>query len=414
MLLSNRRDLEYTHAVISTDFSAQGVSRMSPVLRLVVVLLLIIGGVSTPCVSAAEPAAEVRIERELFPQPYQRLLDGYAYPEDRLLALFRCLCVARSDPRLSEAIISLERAIGELMRTQSALFRHQIIIAENPKERMREWLTWWSTTARRAETAAFAPLFQMMTVDEKRRFGLEELEKESLQQENELYDPDYLAAYADVIPERHEFTRQIHKVYWCEESVTDPLENLMTRLKFAFSTEEVLRYLVRLRGRMTDGALRQALAALQERLVVNLIDDIVHENSVLIDNGLYGSEIAFIGVTSTGKLLIRESLIRGRLQLLVKHARSIDTNMDRELFVPIVEQVGRRLVELGANSTESVKQHLQHMRERLLEVVSDMSRATAPADSMNDLVLFRKMGEYLVAEDRNTLMRGAPVLFAKP
>lgn len=387
---------------------------MSPVIRLVVVMLFLVGGASTRCVCAAETAAEVRIDRELFPRPYERLLDGYAYPEDRLLALFRCLCSARSDPRLSEVIISLERAIGELMRTQSALFRHQILSAEHPKQRMQEWLSWWATVARRAETAAFAPLFHMMTVDEKRRLGLEELEKEALQQENELYDPDYLAAYAEVIPQRHEFARQIHEVYWCEESVRDPLENLMTRLKFAFSTEEVLRYLSRLHGRMTDGALRKALSTLQERLIVKLIDDIVHENSVLIDNGLYGSEISFIGVTSTGKLLIRESLIRGRLQLLLKHVRSIRTNVDRELFVPILEKIGRRLVELGNNSTESVRQHLRHMHERLLEVVRDLNTATASADSMADLILFRKMGEYLVAEDRNGLMRGAPVLFAKP
>ncbi|HNV68058.1 MAG TPA: hypothetical protein PKO06_00070 [Candidatus Ozemobacteraceae bacterium] len=387
---------------------------MSPVVRQVLMLLLLCGCVLTQNGYAETPVAEVKIERELFPQPYERLLDGYAYPEDRLLALFRCLCLARSDAHLSVAIISLERAIGELMRTQSALLRHQLLTAEDPKQRMQEWMVWWSTVARRAETAAFASLFRLMSTEEKARYGFAALEKESLEQENELYDPDYLAAYADVIPERHEFTRQIHKVYWCEDSVTDPLESLMTRLKFAFSTEEVLRYLARLCGRMSDSPLRQSLEKLQTRLTGNLVDDIIHENGVLLENNLYGSEIALIGVTAAGRVLIRESLIRGRLQLLVKHAQGIRSRLDREIFVPILEQIGRRLVELGANSSESVKLHLQHMRERLQEIVNATVTADAPADDQTDLVLFRKMGEYLVAEDRNSLMRGAPVLFARP
>lgn len=384
---------------------------MAHIVRLLILTLMLSVGFAVPAGLAAEPAVsslfDQKIDKELFPQPYERMLDGYVFPEDRLLALFRCLCTARADSRLSMAAHALERAIGEMMRTQSALFRQDLLAAADPKQRMEEWLTWWAKSAVRPETAAFAPLFHVLKPEEKKRLGLEELEKESLHQENELFDPDYVEAYASTVSPRHHYSRQICKVYWWKGEVKDALEQLLARVKFAFSSENVIRYLARARVKAQDPLLQQTLANLQEQLTRSLIDEIVAESRIRIENGLHGSEITFIGLTKSNQVMIKESLLRGRLHLLVKRVQLFEARVDRQIFEPILEQIGRRLENLVPNAPEAARAYLAHVRDTLQMVaLVKLSRMERDEVSEDERMLFKQVGEYLTTEDKDGLLRG--------
>jgi hypothetical protein len=344
------------------------------------------------------------IERELFPGKYDKLLDSYGYPEDRVLAVFRAWVTAKADAKNSAGAFFLDRALTELGKTQTALFKRELVSATDPAGRMAEWLDWWKTAARLPEKAAFAQLFRILPGDFKTRHGLTVLETEALAQEQALLDPSALAAFARAIPEKQHYSRQIRRVFWGMGETKEAFDKVLARVKFAFSSENLIRFAARARKTAKTAGLQQALGRLQDRLTRDLIDEIMQEFAACQENDLLGSEITMIGLTKNGNLITKESLLKGRLRLLVKRAQLLETATDRAAFTPIFDTLVQRLTAAaGANARTYVGMVTDTLK---LMSLLKLRRLEQDEDSPATKTLFKQVSQYLTDQDQEAVFKG--------
>lgn len=356
--------------------------------------------------------AEMKITREYYPGPYERLLDTYAFSEDRILAVFRALCTARNDSQQTAVASFLDRALSELHRTQCSLFKRELLSANNPGERLSELLSWWNSSPRPADRAAFAQLFRILPPDAIKRLGLEDLAIEANAQEQSLKVPATLAAYAGQVPENQQYTRLIRKVGWWNTVGSDAVDRLTAKVKFAFSTENLLRFISRARLRTQHPKTAEILGRMQERLTKALLQEISDEFRSLIDDQLFGSEITFLGTTANNSLQVKESLIKGRLRLLVKRAQLLETRTDRMLFAPLLERIGTDLTTIASNAVPKARDYAGMVNDTLKMLSTFKLRLLeGDQDSVASKALFRQIGRYLADQDEEKLTEGLVELF---
>lgn len=360
----------------------------------------------------AKLMSEVKVVREFYPAPYERLLDAYVFSEDRIVAVFRALATARADSSNSGVASFLDRALSEQHRTQCATFKRELLSARNPGERLAELLSWWNSPSRPEDRAAFAQLFRILPPESLKRLGLETLAGEAFAAETDLKAPANLARYATAVPEKQQYTNLVRRTGWWNQAGKDELDRLTAKVRFAFSSENLLRFIGRATQKASSPKTREVLQRMQQRLTADLVQEIGEEFRSLIDDQLFGSEITFIGQTSNNGLQIKESLIKGRLRLLVKRAQMLETRLDRQLFAPLLERIGGDLTSIAAGAPPKARDYAGMVNDTL-KMLSLIKLRALESDQESDSskALFRQIGRYLADQDKEKLTEGLDSIF---
>lgn len=390
--------------------SKQSVSFLnSPINHLVVVctILAILLPFSSPLILHAEnPRAELKIVSEYYPAPYDKMVEKARSEEDAVIAIFRAFCTARTDKKPASLSSFLAKALSEYHNVTTANLKQSLLSMEDSKAVEKRMNNLWNKLALDGDRAAFARLFRIMPETIKGHLNLAEIEKQAFEAEKALAIDEVLADYASQIPPQHQYEGKITSIGWVEKA-SDKVDELILRVKGKVSQENLIRFLARVNQKAGSGLLKNNISDLQKRLSDKLVSQIDAELKALVEDNLFGSEITLIALTESGNLQLKQSLIKGRLRLFSKRIQELETKLDKETFIPIVNRLAMILkTHAGKGSSES-KKYLNMVADTLETIKIIKLRPINRSDDSEKLAKFMNdIGHIIAEQDAENYLQG--------
>ncbi|MBF0408210.1 MAG: hypothetical protein HQM10_12705 [Candidatus Riflebacteria bacterium] len=370
-------------------------------MKKIVLSLFVLCSMTFSGLFAAGPLSlESKIAEEYYPEPVEKLINKMIVYEDMLVGLHREYCrnLFKATSQKNYLYEQISVAIKDHLNLLSALLKKKYSDEKDFSKIEKRIRKYFESDILPGDKAAFTRFFEIFPAN--LRQGIDDLASTARNEEKSLADPKTLENYVAKCAADPKFYKRIPFASLFN-GICDKWENLINRVKEKVAIEDMIRFLDRAKEKAPGDFLKKTCSEIQTRLVQKLIAEIEFEFSGLIEDKLCKESITLIARQENNSLIIKKSLLKGKLRTFIKKIGKLECLKDKPLFMSILNSVSGKIGAFSRKTKDPEALKYISMVADTLEMnkLAGFRHLKEQDDTQPLLKLFKEIGNHFADED---------------